>query len=166
MKRSLIIATVLVFLFVAIYAILILDKNAEKKKKIEGNQFNQSSDEVSNKDLKSSDDALAQTKAARDEFRKVQMTAEYEKLVQGRNKLKSRANFLKSKIWGQKLPSEQAMLINKRMLQAYDYLKNPPNLGAYFELGEIKNEFKKVELMQQGFEEIERILNSGQQHPD
>ena len=145
---------------------MVSDKSDEKKQKIEGNQFNQSSDEVSNHDLKSSEDGLAQIKAAGDEFRKAEMTVGYEKLVQGRNKLKSQANFLKSKIWGQKLPSEQAMLINKRMLKVYDYLKNPPNLGAYFELGEIKNEFKKVELMQQQLQEIERILNPASQHPD
>lgn len=96
------------------------------------------------------------------ENRRYDMQATFLKLQQSRKQLKSSANLLKSKIWGLKLPAEQARTVSKKMRQAYAYLKNPPMLGAYFEMDEIHHELRKVEAMQESLNEIEQIITASQ----
>ncbi len=88
------------------------------------------------------------------------MQSAYAGLQQSRKQLKSDANWLKSKIWGLKLPSEQARTINNTMRQTYAYLKNPPMLGAYFSVDEINREVRQVESMIAGLGKAEKIISS------
>lgn len=90
------------------------------------------------------------------------MQTAFAKLEQSRRQLKSRANLLKSKIWGLELPVEQANTVSKNMRQVYAYLKSPPLLGAYFDVDEIQIEIRKVAAMQAGLNAAEQLIRASQ----
>jgi hypothetical protein len=96
--------------------------------------------------------------AAEHETRRIKMQEAYAKLELSRKQLKSRANLLKSKMWGVELPNEQAAFVSNNMRQTYSYLKNPAMLGAYFDVKEIEIEQKKIASMRDKLDEIEKIL--------
>ena len=107
-------------------------------------------------------DAAQEIDDAGIENRRNDMMKAYSQLQQSREKLKSHANLLKSKIWGLELPTEQARSVSRKMHQAYAYLKNPPMLGAYFELDEIRRESRKVKAMRKELMEVEQTINVSQ----
>jgi hypothetical protein len=94
------------------------------------------------------------------ESRRINMQEAYAKLELSRKHLKSRANLLKSKMWGMELPKKQAAFVSNNMRQAYAYLKNPAMLGAYFEEEEIQIELKQLTAMHEDLNEIEKILTT------
>ncbi|NKB36708.1 MAG: hypothetical protein GKR93_05975 [Gammaproteobacteria bacterium] len=92
--------------------------------------------------------------------RRQKMEKAYSELVQARRALKSKANLLKSLSWGIKLPSAEAKQISHSMREVFVYLKNPPMLGAYYDLAEINRELRKIDSMKTGLEGAELILES------
>ena len=92
------------------------------------------------------------------EDRRLRMQAVFTDLKAHRQQLKSRANFMKSKIWNLELPAEQAQTVSKNIRQAYAYLKNPAMLGAYHEIQEMQREIKQIDAMLEGLERAEEII--------
>jgi len=86
------------------------------------------------------------------------MKAAYRALEQARRELRSRANLMKSKIWGLELPPEQAREVSRKLRQTYAYLKNPPMLGAFQGADAIENETEKVQSLQRDVDEIETLI--------
>ena len=166
MKISLVSGTLVIFLIATIYLVSNSDIDATWKHEGVEYQSSRSNAEVAQGEFEILQNAKAQMKETSERNRHDEMKTKFATLAQGRRELKSQANFLKSKIWGQKLPSEQAMTINKSMRHVYSYLHNPPLLGAYFETDEIKNEIKKVERMQEDLKQIELIITTSQNNED
>jgi len=92
------------------------------------------------------------------EKRRIEMQTAFSSLEKSRKELKSRANLLKSKIWGRELPAEKAKMISYKMRQAYAYLKNPPMLGAYYGVNDIQSEHKKVRAMLDELAKVEQLI--------
>lgn len=95
--------------------------------------------------------------------RREKMINAYSDLAQARRALKSRVNMLKSLSWGINLPSAQAKQISHTMREVFVYLKNPPMLGAYFELAEITRESRKIDSMVADLEKAELVLHSARE---
>lgn len=104
------------------------------------------------------------SQAVTDVTRREQMEAAFSTLQESRRILKSRANLVKSRIWGLELPPDQAKDVSNTMKQAYVYLKNPAMLGAYFEVSAIEREARKVNAMLTELEQLDsriREIRSG-----
>ena len=91
--------------------------------------------------------------------RRAAMESAYSSLEELRKELKSRANLLKSRMWGLEMPPEEAKLITDTMKRSYVYLKNPAMLGAYFEIGDIQREMRRVRAMLDELEEVDSLIS-------
>ena len=91
--------------------------------------------------------------------RRAAMESAYSSLEELRKELKSRANLLKSRVWGLEMPPEEAKLITHAMKRSYVYLKNPAMLGAYFEIGDIQREMRRVRAMLDELEEVDSLIS-------
>lgn len=166
MKISTMIGVLLVLAVVIHYVTFRSDSNAGLKPLSEMSSSRPASEEAAINMAPSAQDSASQIIDNSDQNRRNDMRAAYAKLEQARKLLKSQANLLKSKIWGLQLPAEQANNVSKKMRQVYAYLKNPPMLGAYFELDEIHIEIRKVEAMQEGLNEAEQLIAASQNSRD
>ena len=110
--------------------------------------------------LPGSDKAQIVEKGASEEDRVGAMQAAFTDLVDLRKQLKSRANLLKSQIWGLKLPPADAKAVTDTMKRSYAYLKNPAMLGAYLELNDIRREIKSVKAMMDELEMAEKQIKA------
>jgi hypothetical protein len=158
MKLPLITGTLLLLLGILSYFVLAPSEPASVLPSEWSQQALPAGDDQSSNGVSSerSDDTHKQDEST--EKRRNEMKQAYTALELSRKQLKSQANLIKSKIWGLELPKEQASLVSNGLQQAYFYLKNPPMLGAYFELEEINFEMKNVEVMQVNLDEIEALL--------
>lgn len=95
-----------------------------------------------------------------EEARRAAMHTAFAGLQDLRSQLKSRANFLKSRIWGLELPAAQAREISDKMKQAYVYLKNPLMLGAYADVSAIDRESRRVLAMLEDLNEVETVIEA------
>ncbi|MGB1801085.1 MAG: hypothetical protein ACPHLK_09685 [Gammaproteobacteria bacterium] len=101
-----------------------------------------------------------QLNAASDSEKRKLMEAEYEVLEQTRKKLKSHIGLLKHQMWGLKFPAATAKEISTTVMSANQLLKNPPMLGAFSSVEEIKNETAKIEFAEKSLTEIDKIVKT------
>ena len=154
--------TVSLFILVLVISYLILAPSGEVEnqagKSLQQSHLNEGKSGFTNNGLDQDENILSTE--SNNENRRINMQEAYAKLELSRKHLKSRANLLKSKMWGMELPKEQAAFVSNNMRQAYAYLKNPAMLGAYFEEEEIHIELKKITAMHEDLNEIEKILTT------
>lgn len=72
------------------------------------------------------------------------MRAAYAELEQARDTVRRQLGRLKSRTWKLRVSPEQARVITEQMQQGYAILKNPPMLGAFSSVDEIRQELAKV----------------------
>lgn len=72
------------------------------------------------------------------------MRAAYAELEQARDTVRRQLGRLKSRTWKLRVSPEQARAITEQMQQGYAILKNPPMLGAFSSVAEIRQELGKV----------------------
>jgi archaellum component FlaF (FlaF/FlaG flagellin family) len=101
-----------------------------------------------------------QLNTASDSDKRKLMEAEYEILEQTRKKLKSHIGLLKHQMWGLKFPAATAKEISTTVMGANQLLKNPPMLGAFSSIEEIKNETAKIEFAEKSLTEIDEIVKT------
>ncbi len=114
----------------------------------EGNANNEATSQASTDDVETVEQG-----------RRAAMKSAYSSLEQLRKDLKSRANLLKSRMWGLELPPGEAKSITDSMKRSYVYLKNPAMLGAYFDPGEIEREIRRVQAMLDELEEVDSLVS-------
>jgi hypothetical protein len=158
MKISLVIAALLISVAAVFYFVLMPDSKRGRAPEQQVVQSSEIVKEVVASGIESTQDTNALDEEVNHESRRKEMQTAFTILEQSRKQLKSHANLVKSKIWGLELPSEQAKLVSKKLRRVFAYLKNPPMLGAYFEVGEIRNEVKKVDAMQEDLSEVEELV--------
>lgn len=100
--------------------------------------------------------------AAQEQQRRAAMRAEYARLEQARNDVRKQLGRIKSVIWKLRVPPAQARAIEKRMYQGHILLKNPPLLGAFSSVDEIKRELSKVDVVHADLKDLEDELNEKQ----
>ncbi len=153
LMRKLTIGLIVVVALLAVYLYLIKPASEDTVLKTEPQQTAQVlAGEVA------SDESVAEEKSAT--RRRQKMEHAYSGLEQARRSLKSKANMLKSLSWGINLPSAQAQQISHKMREVFVYLKNPPMLGAYYEVADITREIRKIESMMAGLEKAELDLQA------
>ena len=162
MKISLVIAALVIFVVAVRYFVLMPDINRGRVPEQQAAQSSEITKEVAASGIESTQDTIAQDEEINHDSRRNEMHAVFSVLEQSRKQLKSHANLVKSKTWGLELPAEQAKLVSKKLRRVFAYLKNPPMLGAYFEVGEIQNEVKKVYAMNADLNEVEDLIMASQ----
>ncbi|MBI1732842.1 MAG: hypothetical protein HYR49_08760 [Gammaproteobacteria bacterium] len=80
-----------------------------------------------------------------DDARRTAVSAAYDELQASRKALQQSLGDLKSQLWGRELPAEQARSISRDMMTAQHLLKDPPMLGAFFDVGGVRAEKDKVD---------------------
>lgn len=90
------------------------------------------------------------------ELRRAQMAAAYAELEEKRRELRRRLDGLKSRIWGEHFPPEQAESIGQALMGGYAQLKNPPLQGAFGSVAEVERETAKLDAMISRLAEIEK----------
>jgi Pyruvate/2-oxoacid:ferredoxin oxidoreductase gamma subunit len=106
------------------------------------------------------DSSLAELNASSGEEKTKLMTAEYEILEQERKKLKRHLAQLKHEMWGLKFTPEKAKKISTSVMSASRLLNNPPMLGAFLSVGQIKDEIVKVNFAEKSLEEVDEIIKA------
>ncbi len=159
MKIHLIIIATLILVSTLVYMVLEHEGDREPESEADTVHSSQTVDELMDGTGGMQDTAL-QTAEVKDDNHRKEMQEAYSQLQQSRQQLKSRANLLKSRIWGLELPPEQARSVSKKMRGVYAYLKNPPMLGAYFDVHEIMIDIRKVKAMQAGLQEVEHLIST------
>ena len=79
-----------------------------------------------------------------DKKRITAMRAAYAELEQTRDVVRRQLGKLKSKLWKLQISPEQTRAIRAQMYQGYAILKNPPLLGAFSSVTEIRQELARV----------------------
>ena len=97
---------------------------------------------------------------ASDSEKRKLMEAEYEVLQQIRKELKNHIGLLKHKMWGLKFPSETAKEISTTVMGANKLLKNPPMLGAFSSVEDIKDEIAKIEFAEKSLAGVDEIVKA------
>ena len=72
------------------------------------------------------------------------MRAGYAELEQARDTVRRQLARLKSKLWKLKVPPDQARAISEQVQRGHALLKNPPMLGAFSSVGEIRQELARI----------------------
>ncbi len=162
MKISAVIGALVILVAAILYIVSAPPNHMSQEIGEQEKQSNLTEEDVRSSEAVSTADIDADKEAAYDENRRIEMQTAFSVLEKSRKELKSRANLLKSKIWGRELPAERARMISYKMRQAYAYLKNPPMLGAYFEVNEIQSEINKVRDMLEDLTELEQSINASQ----
>ena len=82
--------------------------------------------------------------ASEDKKRIAAMRAAYTELERARASVRRQLGILKSKLWKLQVPPDQARAITEQMQQGYAILKNPPMLGAFYSVADIRKELARV----------------------
>ena len=155
MKKSrVIIALVVVF---AVLALLMLFKSKQSGEEPDAIRPEQTQEK--DKAVKPTTDKAGSVELEQQQ-RREKMQEAYAKLEQDRKQLRSTANLLKSLSWGLELPKGEARRVNDAMRQAYAYLKNPAQLGAYYQVADIELESRKIEAMVSELNGVEAVLKA------
>jgi len=162
MKISIVIGALLIGLIAISYIVLAPEHGDGQGPDIHAVKSRPESGNDKNGEVELLQATIAQSKEASDERHRNDMREAFSTLQQSRKQLRSRANLIKSKIWGLELPSQQAKAVSKKLRRVFAYLKNPPMLGAYFEVKEIQSEVKKVMALQEGLNEVEHLIRASQ----
>ena len=110
-------------------------------------------------------DSDERTTATPEEEKRIEaMLAEYAELKKARDALRRQLGKLKARLWNLRLPADQARTVRERMQQGYAILKNPPMLGAFHDVEEVRRELAKVQGASNRLEEIEAILPGHPSH--
>ena len=72
------------------------------------------------------------------------MRTAYAELEQARATVRRRLGILNSKLWKLQVPPDQARAITEQMQQGHALLKNPPLLGAFHGVDDIRRELARV----------------------
>lgn len=158
MKIPVITVSLLILVLLISYLILAPSGGVEDQAGNSLEQSNLNEVKVASRETSLIQDESILSTDSNNEKRRIIMQEAYAKLELSRKELKSRANLLKSKMWGKELPKEQAVFVSNNMRQVYAYLKNPAMLGAYFDIEEIQIELRKIMSMYEDLNKIEKIL--------
>ncbi len=117
-------------------------------------------DEVSEVTTDETDSSLPELYTASDAEKTKLMTAKYEILEQARKKLKRHQAYLKHEMWGLKFESKKAKKMSMSLMSASKLLNNPPMLGAFLSVEQIKDEIAKVNFAEKSLDEVEEIIKA------
>ncbi len=90
-----------------------------------------------------------------DARRRAKMRAEYAELELARDAVRRRLGKLKSRVWKLQVSPDQARTIREQMQQGYAALKNPPMLGAFSSVGDIRKDLARVKVIDNKLKTLE-----------
>lgn len=102
-------------------------------------------------------DAPAEAEA---EVRRARIGAAFDELAAARKALQRKLGDLKTLTWGRELPAAQARRLGQDMMSAQYLLKNPPLLGAFSDVAEVRAEQARVDAALVRLREIETELGA------
>lgn len=91
--------------------------------------------------------ALQEQAIAADRKRRAAMRSAYAELEQARNDVRLQLGKLKSRLWKIETSPDQVRAIREQMQKGYATLKNPPMLGAFSSVDEIRQELARVTVL-------------------
>ena len=90
-----------------------------------------------------------------DERRRAKMRAEYAELELARDTVRRRLGKLRSRVWKLQVSPDQARTIREQMQQGYAALKNPPMLGAFSSVDDIRKNMARVKVIDNKLKTLE-----------
>ena len=91
--------------------------------------------------------ALQEQALAADRKRRAAMRSAYAELEQARNDMRLQLGRLKTRLWKVEVSPARARAIRDQLQQGYAALKNPPMLGAFSSVDEIRQELARVTVL-------------------
>ncbi len=73
--------------------------------------------------------------------------------------MKDRLHYLRARMYNVELPVKQAEEVNDELMKSFMLITNPPMLGAFHEVSDIREEIDKVERAQRELDEIGEIID-------
>ena len=83
------------------------------------------------------------------------MRAEYAELELSRDTVRRRLGKLRSRVWKLQVSPDQARTIREQMQQGYAALKNPPMLGAFSSVDDIRKNMARVKVIDNKLKTLE-----------
>lgn len=157
MKKKISIGIIVIAVIVAVY-FLFAPSPVDEQRMREKSQVKQTLDMTAPDKAEESGAAPAPESANPDADRVARMREQYDILVQARRDLQQQINDIKARLFDVKLPAPEADKLNKEMMSAYVLLRNPPMLGAFSDVEDIRDELARVRAAQEDMKAVQERI--------
>ena len=154
MKKKISIGVIVIALIVGVY-FLFAPSPVDQQRARESAEVKQAVDLTRQQPATAPEVAKPEEQSAKVE----QMRAEYAVLEKQREALQKQLDDLRSRLFNVKLPVKQANELNDQMMTAYLLLRNPPMLGAFSNVQDIRHEIDRVKAAQDDMVEVGKKID-------